>query len=109
MNKLFSFRETKSFTKNILSLLPEENYFAFQDYLQEKHQLGDVIPGGGGLRKIRWRAKGKGKSGGVRIIYYFASEKGYLYLMAIYSKDQQTDLDKEQLKRLVEQVPEWLQ
>lgn len=63
MNKLYSFRETKSFTKNVSSLLSEENYFAFQDYLQENHHLGDVIPGsGGGLRKIRWRAKGKGKA-----------------------------------------------
>jgi hypothetical protein len=49
MKKLFSFRETKVFTKNVLSLLPEENYFAFQDYLQENYLLGDVIPGGGGL------------------------------------------------------------
>ncbi len=108
MNRLFSFRETKAFTKNISSLLPEENYFAFQDYLQENHQLGDVISGGGGLRKIRWQIKNKGKSGGVRIIYYFASEKGYLYLMAIYSKNRQTDLDKDQLKQLVQQVREWL-
>lgn len=109
MNKLYSFRETKSFTKNVSSLLSEENYFTFQDYLQENHHLGDVIPGGGGLRKIRWRAKGKGKSGGVRIIYYFASEKGYLYLMAIYSKNQQTDLNKDELKKLAGQVREWLQ
>ncbi len=109
MNKLYSFRETKAFTKNVSSLLPEESYFAFQDYLQENHHLGDVISGGGGLRKIRWRAKGKGKSGGVRIIYYFASEKGYLYLMAIYSKNQRTDLDKDELKKLVGQVREWLQ
>lgn len=109
MSKLYSFRETKTFTKNVLSLLSEENYFAFQDYLLENFQLGDVIPGGGGLRKIRWRAKGKGKSGGVRIIYYFASEKSYLYLMAIYSKNQQTDLDKDELKKLTGQVREWLQ
>ena len=46
MKKLYSFRETKAFTKNVSSLLSEENYFAFQDYLQENHQLGDVIPGG---------------------------------------------------------------
>lgn len=108
MKKLYSFRETKVFTKNVLSLLSEENYYAFQDYLQENHQLGDVIPGGGGLRKIRWHISGKGKSGGVRIIYYFASEKGYIYLMGIYSKSKKTDLEKDQLKRLAEQVREWL-
>lgn len=108
MNELYSFRETKSFTKNVQMLFAEDNYFAFQDYLQENYLLGDMIPGGGGLRKIRWRAKGKGKSGGVRVIYYFASEKGYIYLMAIYGKNQQTDLGKDQLKRLTEQAKEWL-
>lgn len=70
--------------------------------------LGDVIPGGKGLRKIRWRAEGKGKRGGVRIIYYFASAKGYIYLLAIYGKNQKADLEKDQLKRLIEQVREWL-
>ena|SRR5688572_18091429 len=108
MEHLYSFRETKSFTKNVQTLLAENNYFAFQNYLLENYLLGDLIPGGGGLRKIRWRAKGKGKSGGVRIIYYFASEKGYIYLMAIYGKNQQADLDKDKLKRLAEQVKEWL-
>ena len=108
MNELYSFRETKAFTRDV-SLLSEESYFKFQDYLQENFALGDVIPGGSGLRKIRWRIEGKGKSGGVRIIYYFASSKGYIYLMAIYGKNQQTDLDKDQLKTLSEKVKEWLQ
>lgn len=108
MSDLYSFRETKAFTRDVQLLLSEEHYFAFQNYLLDNYMLGDLIPGGGGLRKIRWRAKGKGKSGGVRIIYYLASEKGYLYLMAIYGKHQQTDLDKNQLKRLAEQVKEWL-
>ncbi|CAN5578079.1 type II toxin-antitoxin system RelE/ParE family toxin [soil metagenome] len=108
MNKLYSFRETKAFTKNVLSLLSEESYFTFQDYLQENYQLGDVIPGGNGLRKIRWRTRDTGKRGGVRIIYYFASEKGYIYLLDIYGKSKKTDLDKNQLKLLAEQVQEWL-
>lgn len=109
MNEPCSFRETKAFTRDVLSLLSEESYFAFQNYLLDNFSLGDVISGEHGLRKIRWRTKGKGKSGGVRIIYYFASAKGYIYLMAIYSKNQQTDLDKNQLKKLAEQVKEWLQ
>jgi len=53
MNLLYSFRETKAFTKNVISLLTEESYFAFQKYLQENVLIGDVIPGGSGLRKIR--------------------------------------------------------
>ena len=108
MNNLYSFRETKTFTREVSSLLTEENYFAFQTYLQENYHLGDVIPGGNGLRKIRWRTKSKGKRGGVRIIYYFASEKGYIYLLGIYEKSRKSDLEKDQLKRLSEQVQEWL-
>lgn len=81
MDTLYSFRETKAFTKNVMSLLSEENYFAFQKYLQENVLIGDVIPGGNGLRKIRWRIESKGKRGGVRIIYYLASQKGYIYLI----------------------------
>ena len=108
MDRLNSFRETKSFTKNVLSLLTEESYFAFQDYLQDNFQLGDVIPGGGGLRKIRWRVKGKGKTGGVRIIYYLASERGCIYLMAIYAKNEKANLSKAQLSDLAGQVKEWL-
>lgn len=109
MNQLYSFRETKAFTRDVLSLLSEENYFAFQNYLQENFALGDITSGGSGLRKIRWRVAGKGKSGGVRVIYYFASEKGYIYLVAIYGKNQKADLEKTQLKRLAGQVKEWLQ
>ncbi len=108
MNQLYSFRETKAFTRDVNSLLSEESYFLLQNYLQENFLLGDVIPGGSGLRKIRWRIEGKGKRGGARIIYYFASEKGYIYLMAIYGKNQQADLDKSQLKRLSAEVKEWL-
>lgn len=109
MALLFSFRETKVFTRDITSFLSEESYHAFQSYLHDNYMLGDVIPGGGGLRKIRWRVDGKGKSGGVRVIYYVALEKGYIYLMAVYGKGRQADLDKSQLKRLAEQVKAWLQ
>ena len=104
MNQLYSFRETKAFTRDFSSLLSEEGYFAFQNYLLDNFSLGDVIPSGNGLRKIRWRVEGKGKSGGVRLIYYSASAKRYIYLMAIYGKNQQTDLDKNRLKKLVRQV-----
>lgn len=108
MNVLYSFRETKAFTKNVVSLLFEESYFAFQDYLQQNYSLGDVIPGAEGLRKIRWGIAGKGKRGGVRVIYYLADERGYIYLMTIFGKNQQADLSKDQLQKLVEQVKEWL-
>lgn len=87
MEKLYSFRETKAFTKNVSSLLSQENYFAFQNYLQENHQLGDVIPSAGGLRKIRWRTKGKGKRGGVSDNLLFCFGKR-LYLFVEYLREK---------------------
>ena len=108
MKTLYSFRETKVFTREVTSLLSEENYFAFQTYLQENVLGGDVISGGGGLRKIRWRMENKGKRGSVRIIHYFASKKGCIYLLAIYAKSKKSNLDKGQMRQLAEQVEEWI-
>ena len=98
--KLYSFRETKAFTKNVSALFSEENYFAFQDYLQENHNLGDVIPGGGGLRKIRWLTTGKGKRGGARVIYYFASEIRLYLFVGNLRKKQENGFGKRSVKKI---------
>jgi hypothetical protein len=66
---------------------------------------GDIIPGAGGIRKIRWGAKGRGKRGGVRIIYYWRTVCGHIYLLSIYGKNEASDLtqkEKNYLKKLVE-------
>ncbi|MEW6509157.1 MAG: type II toxin-antitoxin system RelE/ParE family toxin [Bacteroidota bacterium] len=63
-------------------------------------EKGKIIRGSGGLRKIRWSIPGKGKSGGVRIIYYWVKTKEIILILLIYSKDEQDDLSSEQLKTL---------
>ena len=64
------FVETHVFTERVKELLDDETYAGFQAYLAEYPQAGDVIEGTGGLRKIRVAAKGRGKRGGARVIYY---------------------------------------
>lgn len=75
MKILYSFRETKNFTKQIVNLASDDEFAKFQRLLIQLPESGDRIPGGRGIRKIRFSAKGKGKRGGARIIYYFAVSK----------------------------------
>lgn len=93
------FIETSVFTERITRLLTDEEYYDLQAMLAEKPKAGDVIPGAGGLRKLRWRSAGRGKRGGIRIIYYCWTEDR-LYMIFVYDKTEQGDLTFEQLKIL---------
>ncbi len=104
---LYSFRETSLFTKRVLELLTDEEYSKLQWRLIEFPEAGDVIKGSGGIRKIRQTAKGKGKRGGARVIYYFAAKNQEIYMLDIYAKNEQTDLSREQIRELKSLVEEW--
>ena len=65
-----------------------------------KPEQGRVIPGGGGLRKMRWSLPGRGKSGGARVIYFWFTALNVIYLLLIYAKNEQADLTPEQVKLL---------
>jgi mRNA-degrading endonuclease RelE of RelBE toxin-antitoxin system len=96
--------ETPFFLRKSASLLAENERSELIVFLGMNPDVGDVIPEAGGIRKVRWAAKGKGKSGGVRVIYYFHSETLPLFLLTIYSKSQQANLTKaerNEYKRLV--------
>ena len=101
------FVETSLFSNLIGEYLSDDEYAVLQSELATNPSAGSVIPGSGGLRKIRFRCpvKGKGKRSGVRIIYYWYEEKDRIYLLSIYYKGEMTDLtsrEKKTLKQLVE-------
>ena len=90
--------ETTVFTKRLRVFLKEEEYRKLQNELILNPGKGKIIRGSGGLRKIRWSIPGKGKSGGVRIIYYWVNIKEIILMLFIYSKNEHDDLTNEQLK-----------
>ena len=98
--------ETSFFTKKLKLLLSEEDYRKLQNELILNPKKGKIIKGSGGLRKIRWSIQGKGKSGGVRVIYYFVGRKDIILMLFIYTKSERDDLSKEQLKILKSLVKE---
>lgn len=64
--------------------------------------MSDVIPGGSGLRKVRWGVRGRGKRGGARVIYYWHVPGERIYLICAYAKTAQSDLTREQIKTLAQ-------
>jgi hypothetical protein len=94
------FVETSIFTRQVQDLLTADEYRQLQVTLLYRPDLGAVIPGSGGLRKARWSAKGHGKRGGVRVIYYWAVAFDRILLLLMYPKNEQDDLTPDQLKVL---------
>jgi mRNA-degrading endonuclease RelE of RelBE toxin-antitoxin system len=92
--------ETSVFTRKVTSLLTPEEYRDLQNELVSNPEKEKVIPGSGGLRKIRCGISGRGKSGGVRIIYYWIFKKEIILMLLIYPKNEQDNLTSSQLKIL---------
>ena len=92
--------ETSVFTRQVQKLLTDDEYQQLQLVLVERPDLGAIIGGSGGLRKVRWSRSGHGKRGGVRAIYYWAVEQDRLLMLLIYAKAEQDDLSHEQLQIL---------
>jgi len=95
-----TFIETSVFTKRVKELMSDDNYRCLQAALINDPEFGDLIKGSGGLRKVRWGNEQKGKSGGVRVIYYLKLSDGKIFMLYVYAKNEQEDLTREQLKIL---------
>ena len=103
---MLEFLETSSFTRRITELLTDLEYAALQEKLLITPEAGSLIPGTAGLRKLRWvdPSRGKGKRGGVRVIYYWYDPRQVIYMLTVYSKEERDDLtarDKRILRQLV--------
>jgi mRNA-degrading endonuclease RelE of RelBE toxin-antitoxin system len=99
--------ETPIFTKQIISLLPDEEYKKLQHYLVCRPDAGTLIVGGGGLRKIRWSLPGRGKSGGVRTIYYWDQQET-IFMLFCFPKNEMENLTPKQLATLRSYLKEHL-
>lgn len=98
------FIETPIFTQRLKEVLKEDEYQDLQFFLIQSPGAGDVIPGGRGLRKLRWKIRDKGKRGGIRVIYYWINSANRIYFIYVFKKNEQSDLTKEQMKVLTEHV-----
>jgi mRNA-degrading endonuclease RelE of RelBE toxin-antitoxin system len=94
------FVETRVFSRQRREHLEEEQFRALQNHLLEKPDTGARIPGTGGLRKLRWSTEGRGKRGGVRIIYVVVETRKIILLLLLYPKNVQDDLSAEQKRVL---------
>jgi len=98
--------ETSTFTKQITALLSDDDYGEFQSRLAANPQLGPLIKGGGGIRKIRVAVGSRGKSGGARVIYYWAVRRDVILLLFAYPKNVTADLTPKQVSQLARVVKE---
>lgn len=94
------FIETSLFSRLLPEHLDDEQYRRFQGWIMQRPDTGAVVRGTGGVRKVRWRSRGKGKSGGVRIIYYWARADHQIFLLTIYGKSEKENLTPQDLKRI---------
>ena len=92
--------ETPLFQRQWPLYWTEEERGSFAAYLADHSDAGDVVPGSGGLRKVRWKRAGSGKSGGVRVIYFTRLTEGEIVLLTLYAKAKLDNLTGSQMKEI---------
>jgi hypothetical protein len=101
---VFSFIETKLFTRLIVEYLTDDEYRAIQAHLIEQPNAGTVVPGSGGVRKLRWKAAGRGKGAGYRLVYYAKIERGEIWMLTIYPKNIKANITAHVLRAIRKEV-----
>ncbi len=96
----FVFKETSFFSRQVTELLGDDELNALQWDLMADPEKGDLIRGSGGLRKLRWAGSGRGKRGGLRVIYYWHVPGSTILMLLAYPKNEQDNLSPAQLKFL---------
>ncbi len=98
------FIEASSFTRYVYDYLTEEEYAGLQNILANYPEMGSVVPGSGGVRKIRWSVSGRGKRGGVRVIYYYKKNDSEVWLLTIYQKNEIETIPAHILKQIAREI-----
>lgn len=103
-SKTAVFVETSYFTHWISKYLNDEEYGELQQYLMENPEAGKIISNSSGMRKLRWSRQGMGKSGGIRVIYYWAKTREQIYMLTAYSKSERENIDAATLAKIAKQL-----
>ena len=98
------FVELPAFTRRLFDLLDDDLFLRLQLHLAARPEVGKLIRGGRGLRKVRWAAKGHGKRGGARVIYYWRTTEGQIILARLYAKNEREDLSSTELKTIIREI-----
>ncbi len=98
------FIEAPAFTRYVYDYLTEDEYLGLQSFLLKYPEFGKVVPGSGGVRKIRWAMAGSGKRGGVRVIYYFKKQDDEIWLLTIYSKSALENIPAHVLRQIAKEI-----
>lgn len=98
------FIETSLFTRLIYDYLSEDEYIGLQVYLLRHPDSGNIVPGSGGVRKLRWAMRGKGKRGGARVIYFWKASEGEIWLLTIYGKSERDTIPGHILKQIAKEI-----
>jgi hypothetical protein len=101
------FIEATLFSKLRGQYLGDEDYRALQNHLMAQPDAGALIRGSGGVRKLRWAASGKGKSGGLRVIYYWLTADDQIMFLTLYGKNEKENLSAADLKQVVKLIEEF--
>jgi len=103
-NCLTIFIETSIFTKLIGKYLTDDEYADLQSFLLKYPKAGSVIRRTGGVRKLRWKIKGRGKRGGIRVIYYFKVSEHEIWMLTVYGKSERESIPSHVLKKIAEEI-----
>ena len=101
---MFSFVETKLFSRLVRAYLSDEDYSKLQSELMSNPEAGSAVRGSGGVRKIRWAATGRGKRGGYRVIYYVRCTRSIIWMLTIYPKNVTDSIPGHVLKQIREEI-----
>lgn len=99
---MFEFIETPFFTKALEHYLDDDEYAKLQLHLNERPEAGALVPSSGGVRKLRWAVAGRGKRGGLRVIYYLRSARGQIWMLTLYGKSVRENVPAHVLRQMKE-------